>query len=178
MARRSRFSWWMLVVVVVAGGLVIRGGACGACKSVRTEPDERLAQHLRNLCDVAEDGAIEPRTGVRKLMRYYGDHGPDMLHAFGATLVTIERIADDDAHDVRARVARERIQRPLVECAETWQRFADAVENDPEASATLERGVTRLGRTLEILFGDAGRKLRGVAPLSPFRFALDPAPRR
>lgn len=172
MARRSRFSWWMLVVVVVAGGLVIRGGACGACRSVRAEPDERLAQHLRNLCDVAEDGAIEPRTGVRKLMRYYGDHGPDMLHAFGATLVTIERVADDDAHDARARLARERIQRPLVECAETWQRFAEAVENDPEASETLERGVTRLGRTLEILFGDAGRRMRGIDALSPFRFAL------
>ncbi|MBZ0230756.1 MAG: hypothetical protein K8M05_00270 [Deltaproteobacteria bacterium] len=177
MARRSRFSWWMLVVVVVAGGLVMRGGACGACTRARPAPDERLAQHLRNLCEVAEDGAIEPRTGVRKLMRYYGDHGPDMLHAFGATLVTIERVADDAAHDARARVARDRIQRPLVECAETWERFAEAVENDREASETLERGLTRFGRTLEILFGDAGRRLRGLDALSPYRFALDPAPR-
>jgi hypothetical protein len=172
MARRSRFTWWTVVVAVVVGGVVIRGGACGACQSVRPQPDERLAQHLRNLCEVAEDGAIEPRTGVRKLMRYYGDHGPDMLHAFGATLVTIERIPDDAAHDKRARLARERIQKPLVDCAETWQKFADAVENDPEASETLERGVTRLGRTLEILFGDAGRALQPLERLSPYRFAL------
>jgi hypothetical protein len=173
MARRSRFTWWMLVVVAVVGGVVMRGGACGACNGVRPEPDERLAQHLRNLCDVAEDGAIEPRTGVLKLMRYYGDHGPDMLHAFGATLVTIERIEDDGAHDKRARVARDRIQRPLAECEETWQEFANAVEADPEASAILERGVTRLGRTLEILFGEQGRRLRGMDALSPFRFRLD-----
>ena len=168
MARRSRFSWWMLVAVVVVGGVVVRGGACGACKSVRSEPDERLARHLRNLCEVAEDGAIEPRTGVLKLMRYYGDHGPDMLEAFGSTLVTIERIDNDDAHDKRARLARERIQRPLIECQETWQKFADAVERDPEASAALERGMTRLGRTLEILFGEEGRVLKGMEVFRPF----------
>lgn len=156
MARRSRASWWTLVAVVVVGGFVIRGGACGACRgTVKQEPDVRLARHLQNLCTVAEDGAIEPRTGVRKLMKYYGDHGPDMLEAFGATLVTIERIHDDDAHDARARLARDRIQKPLLDCAETWEKFADAVENDPEASATLQRGVERLGRTLEILFGES-----------------------
>ena len=169
MARRSRSTWWMLVAVVVVGGLAVRGGACTACKSVRHDPDEKLAQHLRNLCEVAEDGAIEPRTGVRKLMRYYGDHGPDMLHAFGATLVTIERVHNDDAHDARARVARDRIQKPLIECAETWEKFAQAVEADPEASATLERGVARLSRTLEILFGNA-ESLTPLQRVSPFRF--------
>jgi hypothetical protein len=173
MARRSRIRWWTLVAAVVVGGLVIRGGACTACKSVRPEPDERLAHHLRNLCEVAEDGAIEPRTGVLKLMRYYGDHGPDMLQAFGATLVTIERIADDAAHDRRARVARDRIQKPLLDCAETWEEFAEAVENDPEASETLERGMTRLGRTLEILFGESDRALAPMQRLSPLRYARD-----
>jgi hypothetical protein len=177
MARRSRLSWWTLVAVVVVGGLVVRGGACGACKSVRAEPDERLAQHLRNLCEVAEDGAIEPRTGVRKLMRYYGDHGPDMLQAFGATLVTIERIDDDAAHDRRARVARDRIQKPLLDCADSWEDFAQAVEDDPEASAILERGMARLGRTLEILFGDSG-KLTPIERVSPLRFSLDPGDER
>jgi hypothetical protein len=156
MARRSRSLWWMLVAVVVVGGLVVRGGACGACRNrVRHEPDVRLARHLQNLCTVAEDGAIEPRTGVRKLMRYYGDHGPDMVSAFAETLVTIERISNDDAHDARARLARDRIQKPLIDCAETWEKFAQAVENDPEASETLQRGVERLGRTLEILFGES-----------------------
>jgi hypothetical protein len=162
MARRSRFSWWMLVAAVVVGGWAVRGGACGACRSVRQEPDVRLAHHLQNLCTVAEDGAIEPRTGVRKLMRYYGDHGPDMVAAFAETLVTIERIDNDDAHDARARLARDRIQKPLLDCADTWEEFAQAVENDPEASATLQRGVERLGRTLEILFGESQREpLRG-----------------
>ncbi len=178
MARRSRISWWTLVAAVVVGGLAIRGGACAACKNVRHEPDERLAQHLRNLCEVAEDGAIEPRTGVRKLMRYYGDHGPDMLHAFGATLVTIERIDDDTAHDKRARVARDRIQKPLLDCADTWEEFAQAVENDPEASKTLEHGMTRLGRTLEILFGESQRALSPMERFSPMRFAPELRARR
>jgi hypothetical protein len=160
MARRS--TWWTLLSVAVLGVIIVRGGACGACDAERTEPDQRLAAHLGKLCEIADDGAIDPRTGVRRMMKYYGDHGPDMLEAFGATLVTIERIDDDAAHDRRARVARDRIQQPLVACQETWQRFADAVEHDPEASATLERGVTRLGRTLEILFGEEGRSLRGM----------------
>ncbi len=152
MARR--FSWWKVLAVVVVGVVVVRGGACGACGATGGQPDERLAVHLRKLCEVAEDGVHDPRNGVRRMMRYYGDHGPDMLEAFGATLVTIERIDDDASHDRRARVARDRIQAPLLACAETWQQFADAVERDAEASATLERGVVRLGRTLEILFGE------------------------
>jgi hypothetical protein len=160
----------MLVAAVVVGGWAVRGGACGACRSVRQAPDVRLANHLQNLCTVAEDGAIEPRTGVRKLMRYYGDHGPDMVAAFAETLVTIERIDNDEAHDARARLARDRIQKPLLDCAETWQEFAEAVDNDPEASKTLERGVERLGRTLEILFGESeDERGRAGAQREPLR---------
>jgi hypothetical protein len=175
MARRV--SWWKLVSIVVLGAVVIRGGACGACNATRAAPDERLASHLRALCQVAEQGIDDPRAGVRTMMRYYGDHGPDMLEAFGATLVTIERIDDDAAHDRRAGVARDRIQAPLLACAETFAEFAEAVEADPEASAILERGVTRLGRTLEILFGESrGARALLDAPRAWLR-GLAPAPR-
>ena len=179
MARR--FAWWKLIAFVVLTAAVIRGGACGACrdKAAHPAPDERLANHFRGLCQVAEDGIDDPRSGVRKLMRYYGDHGPDMLEAFGATLVLIERIEDDELHDARARLARQRIQAPIVECEETWVDFGDAIEADPEASRTLEEGVVRLGRTLEIIFGegDGGAATRLADPRALVeRFAL-PAPR-
>jgi len=163
-------AWWKPVSLVLLGLVLVRGGACGACAGAgRPDPDERLAGHLRGLCKVAEDGIDDPQTGVRRLMRYYGDHGPAMLEAFGATLVTIERIDDDRAHDARARLARERLQAPLIACAETWEDFGQAVEADPEASATLEHGVARLGRTLEILFGegDGKRSVERLAPLDP-----------
>lgn len=155
MARR--ISWWKLVAMIVLAGVAVRVVACGGCAGRAAAPDERLAGHLRRLCTIAEDGIADPRTGVSRLMRYHGDHGPDMLADLGATLVVIERIGDDAAHDQRARVARDRLQAPLVACAATWQRFGEAVERDPEASAALERGLTRLGRTLEILFGGDGR---------------------
>jgi hypothetical protein len=155
MARR--FSWWWKPVsIVLLALIVVRGGACGACAGAgRPDPDERLGHHFERLCKVAEKGIADPKDGVRKMMRYYGDHGPDMLESFGATLVMIERIDDDAAHDRRARQARSRIQAPIIACDETWMEFAEAVEADPEASAILERGVDRLARTLEILFGES-----------------------
>ena len=36
----------------------------------------------------------------------------------------------------------------------TWMEFFEAVDDDPAADALLERGVERLGRTLEIIFGE------------------------
>jgi hypothetical protein len=156
MARR-RFAWWKLVSIVVLGFVVVRGGACATCtnRPVRAQPDERLAGHFTRLCEVAADGVAHPQRGVRKLMRYHGDHGPDMLEAFGATLVLIERIEDDTLHDARARLARARIQAPLIACEETWIDFGEAVEADPEASRILEEGLVRLGRTLEIIVGES-----------------------
>lgn len=156
MARR--LAWWKPVSLVVLGLVIVRGGACGGgCDGPRrAAPDEQLAAHLGELCKVAARGIDDPQAGVRALMRYHGDHGPAMLEQLGATLVTIERVADDAAHDARARVARDRLAAPLVACAQTWEDFAVAVEGDPEASATLERGMQRLGRTLEILLGSGG----------------------
>lgn len=166
MSPRRAWWWWKPVLVVLLALVVIRGGACGACAGVApAEPDERLAKHLEKLCRIAEDGVDDPEAGVRKMMRYHGDHGPDMLEDFGDTLVLIERIDDDDEHDRRARRARDRIHAPLLACAETWDDFAQAVESDPEASAILERGVDRLARTLEILAGAGARD--AVSPLDP-----------
>ncbi len=176
MARR--LAWWKLIAFVVVTAVVIRGGACGTCRSkiAHPAPDERLANHFRGLCKVAEDGIEHPRNGVRKLMRYYGDHGPDMLEAFGATLVLIERIEDDELHDERARIARKRIQTPILECEETWVEFGDAIEDDPEAARILEEGVTRLGRTLEIIFGEGDRTFMLADPRALVE-RLAPAPR-
>ena len=151
---RARRPWWKLFVVVVVTALVVRGGACGMCRSSTPAPDERLAANLRALCAIAEDGIDDPDEGVTRLMRYHGDHGPAMLQAFGELLVTIERIDDDAAHDRRARIARDRLHAPMIACQRTWQEFGEAVEADPVASKKLQRGVDRLGRTLGILLGE------------------------
>ncbi len=154
MARR--ISWWKVVSVVGLGVVVARGGGTcnGGCKTDAALPDEQLAGHFRALCEIAADGIDAPEAGVKHLMRYHGDHGPAMLEDFGATLVIIERIDDDTAHDRRARAARDRLHAPLVACQATWQQFSEAVENDPAASQHLERGMERLGRTLGILLGE------------------------
>lgn len=116
-------------------------------------PDERIVAHTRALCGIAEDGIAAPRDGVARLFRYHGDHGPAMARDWAELLVLIERIDDDRAHDRRAREAARRIHAPMRRCEPIFERFARAVEGDPAASALLERGMTRLGRTLEILFG-------------------------
>jgi hypothetical protein len=137
--------------------LVLAGGAFGAYRMsgcLSKEPDQKLASRFDDLCDIAHDGVDDPVRGVNKLGRYLGRHTDDMLGEFGATIATIEKVSDDDAHDRRAHVARERISKPLIECAETWDEFGNAIEGSPEAVEILERGIDRLGRTLEILFGD------------------------
>jgi hypothetical protein len=126
-----------------------------ACTSDAREPDEKLADHLDNLCSVAERGIKSPDDGVRRLFAYFGENGPQMLHTFGDLLVTIERIDDDRRHDERARVANRRLRARLLACRTTWERFAESVERDDRASRRLERGLDRFGRTMEIIFGQA-----------------------
>jgi len=119
----------------------------------RAAPDDRIAAHGRALCKIAEQGQRAPLEGVQRMFRYHGDHGPHLARDWAELLVLIERIPDDDAHDARARQAAKRIREPMKKCERTFERFARAIEADPEASALLERGMTRLSRTLEILFG-------------------------
>lgn len=121
------------------------------------DPDQKLGGHLASLCEVARDHVTAPEQGVRRLGRYLGQHAGEMLGEFGSTIALIEQIDDDDAHDQRAGIARTRIQKPLLACQADWQRFAEAVEADPEASELLAHSIERLGRTLEIIL--SGTKL-------------------
>jgi hypothetical protein len=121
--------------------------------SKSSEPDEKLVGHLDHLCQIAADNIDTPDRGVQKYFAYLGKHSPDMLKQFGATLVAVERISDDRAHDDRARRARDRLNTSLRRCEHTYQRFAEAIENDPAASRRVARGAERFGRTLEIIFG-------------------------
>lgn len=149
----ARTSKWMLIGCALAGVVAVRTVACAGGDRPKLEPDQRLAVHAQHLCAIAKAGVAQPRTGVVRMLRYHGDHAPDMAAALAETLVLIERIPDDRAHDARARVARDRLRAPVAACEETWQRFGDAVAKDPEAAAILERATTRLGRTFEIVFG-------------------------
>jgi hypothetical protein len=92
-----------------------------------------------------------------------GKHAGDVLGDWGETLATIERIPDDAKHDARARVARDRIRKPALACQADWIRFGNAIENNPEASALMQRFSVRLNRTIEIIFsGMRGLDLLGL----------------
>ena len=150
-----------MTAALVAGGLVVAVKTTGGCLN-RTAPDQRFAGELDDLCDIARRGADEPEAGVRALGRYLGKHAGDMLKDFGDTFALIERIPDDDAHDERARMARDRIQRPLRACAADWERFGEAIDGDPAAAALLDKAIVRLNRTIEIVFSGSGLRLRDL----------------
>ena len=156
--------FWLLVAVVVVLIMWMRADRA-------KPPDERIADHVRTLCKIAERGKDAPVDGVRRYMRFYGDHGPTIARDWADLLVLIERIDDDAAHDARAHKARRVMREPMVKCARTFEQFARAVERDREASALLERGFTRLSRTLEILFGDRSHALTR-APFLPLEHLL------
>jgi hypothetical protein len=136
---------------LIAAGLVftIRGG----CLNQTTKaPDERFASRLDDLCEIARGNIATPVRGVHKLGGYMAKHTGELVGDFGATIAAIERIPDDAKHDARARLARDRIRKPLRACEADWIRFGNAVENNPEASALMERFSVRLNRTFEIIF--------------------------
>ena len=145
-------AWLIVGIVVVASVSVLRGGCL---REPTKDPDERLAAHLVDLCDIARRNIDAPERGVKTLGHYLNRRAEAMLGTFGSMLAQIERIDDDERHDARAHLARKRIQAPLRACERDWQRFADAVERDPAASARLQRGIDRLGRTIEIIFSSA-----------------------
>src|SRR5690606_17204956 len=77
-----------------------------------------------------------------------------LMADWGNTFAAIEKISDDAKHDARARLARDRIRKPLVRCARDWMRFSDAVEASPEAKQMINDFNVRFNRTIEIIFGN------------------------
>lgn len=146
-------SAWKISLVVIAVGAawLYQGEATKA-------PDEKLAGHLSGICKIAKSNTRSPVKGVKGLFHYLGDHSATMMKEWGQTLVLIERIADDEAHDNRARMAGKRIRKPLIKCERDLERFFAAVESNPEASQLLEQGAQRLGRTLELISGAEGQQ--------------------
>jgi hypothetical protein len=143
----------LVVGALVAGGVLYAKGGCltGDSKA----PDQRLVGHLDDMCKIAGANVDKPVRGVKKLGTYLDKHAGDILGAWGDTLATIERIPDDKKHDARARLARDRLHGSVGRCAPEWIAFITAVDNDPEASAMVERFTERLARTLEIIGGNS-----------------------
>jgi hypothetical protein len=138
---------------LVAGGIAV-GIKSGGCWQSSRPPDARLAAHFDKLmCGIARANIKTPEKGVRELGRYLDRNARDMFGDFGDMLATIERIPDDAKHDRRAEKARKRLLEPIVACGRDWNRFGDAVADDPKAVELLERFNERLGRTFEIIFG-------------------------
>jgi hypothetical protein len=150
-----KISWKILLLIFVVSAVwIYRGGATKA-------PDEKLAGHFSGICKIAKTNAKTPVKGVKSLFHFLGHHSASMMKEFGDTLVVIERIDDEKAHDDRARKAGKRIRKPLIKCESDLQRFFAAVESNSEASRLMERGSERLGRTLELMFGPEGSGFSG-----------------
>ena len=145
-----------LFTALVAGGVVFyaRGGCINS-----TAPDEELADHFEELCEIAGDNIDTPEKGVKKLGRYMARHLDDILGDFGATIITIEKIKDDEKHDERAELARDRMQQPWIDCSRKWERFWTAVDEDPEASELVTNAMDRFQRTLDIIFSSKDGKV-------------------
>lgn len=139
---------WM-AGAVLTGGVVfaMRGCLTTASKA----PEERLGSRMDAMCSIARDNVKTPEKGLRKLGNYLDKNVDKILGDYGAMFAAIERIQDDTKHDDRARLARDRLRKH--DCAADWQRFSDAINKDPAASALLEWFANRLGRTIEIIGG-------------------------
>jgi hypothetical protein len=164
---------WLLGALAVAGiGVGIKGGCL---QDTTKAPDEKLAERFDDLCEIARGNIDSPVRGVRKLGHYMGKHTGDLMADWGNTFAAIEKISDDTKHDARARLARDRIRKPLILCARDWMRFSDAVEANPEAKQMLIEFNVRFNRTLEIIFGE-GQQVNLLQLPTAFG-ALAPAPR-
>jgi len=140
---------WIVVAAIAVGGTVY---ATRGCLTSSPAPDQKLSEQFVDLCDIARTNVDKPVRGVRQLGRYLTKNTGAMLANLGDTITLIERISDDAKHDQRAYVARDRIWRPWMDCADDWESFADAIENSEEASAILSYTLDRLDRTLGIIF--------------------------
>jgi hypothetical protein len=143
----------------VVVGALIAGGAVMAMRGCLSKPapDAQLADRFDDLCKIARANVDTPVKGVRKLGAYLVKHTDDMFSEWGATIIAIETIKDDDKHDERAYDARDRLAAPLQACQRDWMRFAEAVENNPEASELVANAGERLNRTLEIILSNKTR---------------------
>ena len=149
---------WMFTALLAGGALVATRGCIGGCfSSGGGAPDDKLASQFDDLCAIAKGGIKDPVKGVRKLGAYLVAHTGDMMKNFGDTFAVIESIKDDEKHDARARSARGTMLAPLAACDETWQRFGEAVEANPEASDMVNRAMERLERTMNIIFSGGPR---------------------
>jgi hypothetical protein len=144
-----KLTGWFAGAVVV-GGVVMTMRSSG-CLSKGPAPDERFAGRLDDICEIARKNMDSPERGVRSLGRYFDKHAGDMLGEWGDTIAAIERIPDDKKHDDRARLARDRMRKPVLACANDWNAFNRAVERDPAAKALVQRFAERLQRTFEII---------------------------
>lgn len=164
----TRKGW--LVGAVIVGGSVLAMRGCLSTPS----PDERLAGRFEAMCEIARVNVHAPERGVRELGHYLGRHLGDITGELGETIAMIERISDDDKHDERARLARDRIRKPVRACEDDWMKFAEAVEADEAASQLVANTAERLNRTLEILLG-ARVKLRDLPAYLISNFQVVPS---
>lgn len=153
----------LVAVVAVAAGLVYVVNR--SPEVTTTPPDTRFAQHIDGLCEIARAHEDTPVPGIRAFGGYVADHAESMTGAWGALLAEIERISDEEDHDDRAELARQRITRPFLACERDFEAFFMAVDEDPEAAAIVQRAMERLSRTLEIIGGNTLRTmLRDLPP--------------
>jgi hypothetical protein len=148
-------AWLAAGIAGIIGVVTIRG-----CTGNRA-PDEKLADHFGDICKIAHDNIGSPSRGVTKLGNFFADHTGDMLGEFGDTIVLIEKVPGDQAHDDRARLARKRIVDGFS-CDQDWYEFWQAIEEDPEAADKVSRFEARYQRTIEIIFGDDNMTLRDL----------------
>lgn len=151
---------WVLATLL-AGVVVLGFRARGGCLNSE-DPDEKLVDHIDDMCDIARDNIDTPERGVRKLGRFLGKHAGEMTGELVDTIALIEQIRDDDRHDERARLARNRIHGAFGACAADWLRFVEAVDADPAASELVNYAMDRLSRTLEIIFSGTRFELRDL----------------
>lgn len=153
-----------LAIAALAGGVAYTAKGC----LNRPAPDQKLAGQLDDLCEIARAGAEEPVAGVRQLGRYVIQHGGDLAKNAVDMIALIERIPDDDAHDERAELARERLQ--AVGCKDDWERFNRAIDESEEAMRLIQDAMVRLNGTLEIILGprlrlrDLPARIEGLVP--------------
>jgi len=141
---------------VVAAVLVLGGSAYAmkGCLS-RPAPDQKLASQFGDICKIAQRNVDSPVRGVRAMGSYLQRNLGDMTGELGDTLMLVESIADDAKHEERAHLAHDRIAAPLRACEADMIRFADAVQNDPEAKRIHDEAVERAVGTLMILIGNS-----------------------